>query len=246
MIYHQRSPNGKGNDDVLQIRRNFMNNYIEKNISIVGMDARVRGDGNFIFSLKDGPYEEPAFKIWCEYLGFDAVCIDVGANIGLTSIALARIASAGTVYAIEPDDTTFSNLISNLTANGVANAVPVQALLGVDGVEKVFLANEADPTGSTSITPNNTRASQQIQFHPQKKNCISIDRFCEERQISRLDFIKIDTEGAEIEVLRGARRMLSEHRPLVYMEFNSHCLMNFANVNPPQALEEIREIFPYI
>jgi FkbM family methyltransferase len=222
------------------------NNHVERRLTILGEPARVAGSGNFMASLEDGQHDEPAFEIWSRYLAPDTVAIDIGANIGLTALALSRIAPAGRVFAIEPSAATFADLSANLAANGADNVEAVQALLGIDGAEKVFLSNAVDPTGSTSIDPANTRASGHAYLQREAHTCLSLDRFCAERDIKRLDFIKIDVEGSELEVLQGAVGTLARHRPLVHLEFNAHCLMNFANVNPPQALEEIRSIFPHV
>jgi FkbM family methyltransferase len=172
----------------------------------------------------------------------DAVCLDIGANIGVTGIALSRIARAGMVHAVEPDDQTFAVLEENLRANWTHNVKPIHALVGREGDEKTFLVNEANPTGSTSTH----RQVVQEGLRPVKKRATSLDQLCADKRIGRVDFIKIEVEGAELEVLDGAAGILRRDHPLVQVEFNAHTLMNFGDINPPKAFEMIRELFPYV
>jgi len=76
--------------------------------------------------------------------------------------------------------------------------------------------------------------------------CVSLDEVVTMQGLDRLDFIKIDCEGAELEILEGARETLSRFHPTVVLEFNAHCLMNFARINPPEALERIMRMFPRV
>jgi hypothetical protein len=61
-----------------------------------------------------------------------------------------------------------------------------------------------------------------------------------------LDFIKLDCEGADIEILSGARYTLERFRPTVLLEFNSFCLTTFARANPADAIDNVLAPFPYV
>ena len=63
-------------------------------------------------------------------------------------------------------------------------------------------------------------------------NVVSIDDFVNEHKIQRLDLIKIDVEGFEAEVIKGAAKTLAGLKPRVFVEFNSYSLIATRNVNP--------------
>jgi hypothetical protein len=76
--------------------------------------------------------------------------------------------------------------------------------------------------------------------------CRSLDAIVAELGLPRVDVLKIDTDGGELDVLAGARTTLGRSHPKIIMEFSAHCLMNFARVNPPDAYEQIRAMFPSV
>lgn len=75
---------------------------------------------------------------------------------------------------------------------------------------------------------------------------ISVDSLVSRLKLERVNFIKIDCEGAEVEVLDGAMETLRHFQPTVVLEFNAHCLMNFGRINPPDALDRIMSAFPVV
>ena len=66
------------------------------------------------------------------------------------------------------------------------------------------------------------------------------------RALARVDLIKIDVEGFEIDVLEGARDTIAADRPYVAIEFNSFTMIAFRNLNPRTLLEKLTREFPYV
>ena len=75
---------------------------------------------------------------------------------------------------------------------------------------------------------------------------VSIDSFVSSHGLQKLDFIKLDCEGADVEILSSARQTLERFRPTVVLEFNSFCLTTFARTNPADAIDAVLSAFPYV
>jgi FkbM family methyltransferase len=147
------------------------------------------------------------FDFFASFLeGDNPVCFDVGANIGSFALILARRCPACTIHAFEPAAGTFRILNSNVKRNQ-GRRVYAQQLAIADCDETVRFSN--DPR----ISQNNrilTRAADDGMSC--EVRATSLDAFCSVHDIGKIDFIKIDCEGVEPLVLRGARRLLREQR----------------------------------
>lgn len=139
------------------------------------------------------------------------VVFDVGANVGDYSALIHRCLPDALIYAFEPSADIYQQLSQNVAAHGGR----VQAFnLGLSDEEKsvelysytadgnpVSLISSIDRRLPTQVVQIEVSATEQIKVRP-------LDTFCEEHSISRIDFLKLDVEGHELAVLRGARRML--------------------------------------
>lgn len=174
-----------------------------------------------------GQYEEET-TFFLEELWQGGTLLDVGANIGLISIPFTartkeKEHSLKTfVYAIEALPSNFQALTTNIELNNLGDAiVPINIGLGAQDAE-VFIQIEGDDpnrTGTANILPC-TRDFVKIPL-----NVRSIDTMIEEGQLpADISLIKIDTDGYDFEVLKGAGRLLSSKRPLVFAEMSETCL----------------------
>jgi len=148
------------------------------------------------------------------------VVFDVGANIGDYSLLVQRYLPHAQVHAFEPASSTFHELQRHLAgAQSDHNIKPHN--LGLSDVERtlelysysvegeeVSLLASIDRRQPTQVVDVKASASEQIQV-------TTIDRFCEAEGIERIDFLKLDVEGHELAVLRGADRLLAGR--LVFM-----------------------------
>jgi predicted O-methyltransferase YrrM len=95
---------------------------IQKDIAILSRNYKVLGDQEYLGSM--GAHFEPATSALLSCLcDRDSIAIDIGANIGLTTLALAQIASAGKVIALEPVSKAFGLLGQNVAAAGLDNVL---------------------------------------------------------------------------------------------------------------------------
>jgi FkbM family methyltransferase len=141
------------------------------------------------------------------------VVLDLGANIGAYSVLFARwTGDAGHVFAFEPAPESRRTLIDVLQTNGVSHRVSVlAAAVGSSCGRAPFLANGSD--GANRITNGDRAGSVDVET-------TTIDAFCERMRIVP-GFMKVDVEGAELAVLRGARRTIASAKNLkLYVEMH--------------------------
>jgi FkbM family methyltransferase len=142
--------------------------------------------------------------------------IDVGAHIGRYSIMAAkRIGSVGRVIAIEAHPETFELLKKNIELNGLHNVTTVNAVATSQrGKVKLYLAGQ-----DSGFTVYNTimvnRAKPTENFLEVEAN--TLDNILNEYSVHRVNYLKIDVEGAELEVLKGAVNTLSSNKDLTLL-----------------------------
>jgi FkbM family methyltransferase len=166
------------------------------------------------------------------HLKRNAYALDVGANIGLSSVTLARL--VGKVRSFEPSPHNAGFLQRNLQLNGVRNVEVTQA--AVSDAPGVLTFHEAQfGAGSHVMSPGDlSRGAPSIEVP-----CLTLDSL----DLPRVDFMKIDVEGHEPEVLAGARRLLERDRPLIFTELNLWCLMAYADHQPGAFIRRLWERF---
>ena len=177
--------------------------------------AQRKGFGKFIFAFRE--YYEPELAYLEKVLSPGKVFIDVGANFGVYTLVASKLAgAAGKVIAIEPTAQSFAVLRQNIALNHFANVRAFQvALTQTRG--KAWLYHGWDPVGnSLGMDPLRGDEGEEVQTE-------SLDNLLEENSIDRVDVIKVDVEGAEELVLRGATRTLITNSPVIIFEFNPGC-----------------------
>ena len=127
--------------------------------------------------------------------------IDVGANVGQTVQGLVQRFPDATIYSFEPVPATFAELQQNTARFPGVECVSV-ALGDAPGVATIT----TDRQGQNTLMPGvSTRVKSTVDVN-------TLDAFCADRKIDRIDLLKIDTEGFETPVLRGSVEMLSGGR----------------------------------
>lgn len=133
------------------------------------------------------------------------VVVDLGANIGVMAMQFAEATGPrGTVYAFEP--ITHDVLRKNVAANRLGNIVVKPLAIG-DQVRNLQFVLSDNPLMSRST---------ELDRNPGIELPVpvtTLDQFAEDEGLTRLDFIKVDIEGAEEEAIRGARRTIERFKP---------------------------------
>ena len=156
-----------------------------------------------------------------------ATIFDIGANVGRVSLGLAKAHEDSMIYAFEPVEETFHGLEKNLRLNGEAEHVKAchMGFYSECGNLKFFVpaANEAAslrPITDTYYFKEGDQGQGERKERLEEIVCPvdTLDNFVETNGITRLDFIKCDTEGAEKMVFSGGTHVFLELRPVVYTE----------------------------
>lgn len=141
----------------------------------------------------------------------DGVIVDVGANVGLVSLLMARRFPDRPVHAFEPNPSTFAALEANAARNRAGNIQCHRAAVS-EAEGTVLFENDPVKRGTASI------ALQQGE-HSAEVPATTLDAFAAAQGVDRIGLLKIDVEGFETLVLRGAARVLAEVRPaVIYFE----------------------------
>lgn len=138
--------------------------------------------------------------------------VDVGAHVGGYSLRLAR--RAGKVVAVEPNPMTYGTLEKNVKRNRLENVRLIEAVAWWRSREKVMLydANGLESGGSTGAIPIGEARPVAV------ARAWTLDDLLAEEP--RVDVVKIDVEGAELNVLRGAQGVLVKFRPRLMIEMH--------------------------
>jgi FkbM family methyltransferase len=164
--------------------------------------------------LLHGAYEAAEIESLPEFAKPGSTVIDVGANIGMYTILLATaVGEAGAVLAFEPIPRTLEKLRSNIALNGLTNVTVIAAAAAdTAGVVDIQLASDSAYASLVRVKP--TRSTGESLTIPS----VTIDQVWAERNRPMISFCKIDVEGAELLVLKGAENVLRACRPTLLLE----------------------------
>lgn len=163
----------------------------------------------------------------------NSIAIDVGANIGLSTILLARLAER--VIAFEPSPPNAAFLHRNLVLNGIGNVEVIEAAASSEAGTLRF--HVAQFGAGSHVVASGHIAGTSI-------SAVSVPAVTlDQADLPPIGFIKIDAEGHEPDVLAGARRLLARDRPLIYTEVNIWCLSAFAGHSPGAVVRKLWDAF---
>lgn len=150
------------------------------------------------------------------------VFLDVGANVGWYSLHVARVAGPeGLVLAVEPSPDNFAFLKENIKLNHLSNVTALNfAAWDRDGELDLILAETC--TGHTvkrawanSAKPWSRFSERRVTVRVPARR---LDDVLKEQNVTQVDWVKIDVEGAEVEVLRGLQKTLTRFHPRILIE----------------------------
>ena len=158
---------------------------------------------------KRGAYAPDEWSTLAQIARPGMVVVEIGANIGVHSIPLARACAPAPFYCFEPQQRVFQVLCANLALNGISNALAYPDACGEAEGEAVIPRLDYDAPqnlGGVSLRP---RDSQGVTVRV---------RTLDGLKLPALGLLKIDVEGFEPMVLRGARETIARCRPVIYIE----------------------------
>jgi FkbM family methyltransferase len=163
---------------------------------------------------------------WCVYYGIEieprsalyalvapgGVVVDVGANVGETLLNFARlVGERGQVIGFEINPSTYGRCIRNISLNPFKNVRLFDVGLGSESGSLALARPNARNSGEDRIAQKGGQSGIDV-------TVTTMDSFVAEHALARVDLVKIDVEGFEMNVLRGARETLERFRPRLFIE----------------------------
>ncbi len=154
-----------------------------------------------------GSYEMQKRQAFEEKIPTGAVVYDIGANVGYFSLLAAElVGEMGQVYAFEPLPRNIDFLRRHVALNRFEQVEIIEAAVSDETGEAAFDLGASSAMGHIS-------GSGEIRVQ-----LICLDDLLEAKDLQPPDFMKIDVEGAEYQVLKGARKLLKRHHPVLFLD----------------------------
>ena len=143
--------------------------------------------------------------------------IEIGANFGyFTNLFQALVGTNGQLHAFEPVPSTFQQLQSTLP-KGRNNCTLYNLGTAKEAGEVIFHVPLKDH-GQATMSPHDCKSWKDREIEEVACSVIKLDEFTPVSSLTKIDFIKIDVEGAELPSLQGAEHILRKHKPLLFVE----------------------------
>ena len=160
--------------------------------------------------------------------------LDIGANVGSVSLVIAKMFENSKIFAIEPTNYAFNKLSNNLKMN--------QDLINRVHTRQIFISNDKKPQkvwSSWNFDSSNEKHQKHLGTLKEIKDnsYLKLDEFVEKEKLTKVDFIKLDVDGYELDVLKSGEKFLKINKPIIFTEiapylypefgYNCHELIKF-------------------
>lgn len=172
---------------------------------------------------------EPEIYILNKFISAGSLCFDIGAAYGRYTFIMSRLVSdSGHIYSFEPGSYSCKVLSNVVKFHQLENVTIIKKSLSEeDGFTKLTIpikkGGKIGPSLaylSLGANPKNIGITEEVEL-------TTIDKYCSQMQISRLDFIKCDVEGVELSVFRGGEETIRHYQPVVLCEVDKDCMEKF-------------------
>lgn len=206
---------------------------------IGGKRYRIASDDDYLEHI-GAVFEPNMVRLFDALVKPSDTVLDIGANIGCTTILFGS--RARQVISFEPSPTTYKFLKRNVEAAELENVQLKNLGLGKSAgrFELTFSPNNR----SGGFVSNKMQASAGHQV--EAIDIVQGDAYMASSGIAAVDFIKIDVEGFERDVIEGLSQTIASARPIVTLELNHWCLNVLQRTSVPDFLDFLRSVFPYL
>lgn len=221
--------------------------FLEKKWKLSGIvEIELNGCRFRMFSKCDDGILKPLFyndsyvelsdlRVFTNLIGEKSVILDIGANTGIYSIASAAMSGGSQIYSFEPNPVNYRRLLKNIEINSFTNITTFQQAVGAFKGAIGFTVPEKDMISDTSSALESfskSTYSGDIEWKNIEAEQIMLDDFCSDLTLDKVDLIKIDVEGYELSVLKGASKLIERFRPTILIE-------SFLNEEKRKYLEDL-------
>lgn len=197
----------------MQIKNFF--NRIGKHRVVFKKDFSVFVSDRFKDYSVETDKNNPCISLLFELASEGKIFFDIGAHVGLYTIPAALlVGKSGFVHSFDSSSHAIEALNKHLTLNGIVNCRVNTAYVGdQNGVQKIFdgVLEVSDRGGV--LKP---KSCNQELFREKVVTSITLDNYCEEHS-TYPDILKIDVEGAELKVLKGAEKIIKAYQPVIFL-----------------------------
>lgn len=191
--------------------------------------------GIFFSGLLGEPIENNLFTFLSKHLEKDSVFFDIGANSGYFSVLASSIATNGVIHAFEPVKKTYNFFKKTIGLNQIENIKLNNTCVGDKKGLVSFYVDESSDVSSLNKT------SYQKKTKLAKCRMVRLVDYCRENNIKKIDIMKVDTEGAEKDILFNSKKILLKYRPILIVEFSSETARAF-DYHPNELYDFLHEI----
>lgn len=227
--------NGKGDENffVKILPRHFQYNsedirYVKRN----GINYKLSLDNYNDFILFYGVNNQNKDVMYSLIKDGDVV-LDIGTNIGEVILNIAKKNINGKIYGFEPVDYNYEKLITNISLNNFKNII-ISKLALSDKKETLFYKEKKGHSGGISM-------NKEVNMDNNYKtiDSVTLDEFVKEKRLDKIDFVKVDIEGFEMNFLQGAKETIKQFKPKLFFEIDEKKLIQ-QKTSPEELMEEIR------
>ena len=150
--------------------------------------------------------------------------LDIGANVGSVSLVIAKMFKNSKIFAIEPTNYAFNKLSNNLEMN--------QDLINRVHTRQIFISNDKKPQkvwSSWNFDNSNEKHQKHLGTLKEIKDnsYLKLDEFVEKEKLAKVDFIKLDVDGYELDVLKSGEKFLKINKPIIFTEIAPYLYPEF-------------------
>jgi FkbM family methyltransferase len=157
-------------------------------------------------------------KTFVETIERNWTVIEIGANQGyFTKLFQKLVGKNGAVHAFEPIPSTFK-LLKESISRFPKNCYLHNLGTGAENLDSVEFHLPVNDHGQATMSPHASDAWQNQEIQKVICKVVRLDDFEPIKNLKRIDFIKLDAEGAELPSLRGAQKLLKKHKPILFFE----------------------------
>ena len=192
-----------GFNDLIQMRDGWM--VYNKNDKYIGKSIKEYGE-----------WSQGELDLCKQVLSSTDVVIEVGSNIGSHTIPLAKTVHQGSLYAFEPQNVVFQNLCANISINSITNCFCYNSALSDKKDEEFYYPNydftkENNFAGMSLVNEKKSKYFQRARIDTLDHKFLNLPR---------LNLLKIDAEGMELNVFKGGIDLINKTKPFLFFENN--------------------------
>jgi FkbM family methyltransferase len=184
----------------------------------------LRGDMVSVYSDFYGEWSELEVKLFRTLLAPESNVVEIGANLGLHSVPLAKFANKGKVICLEPQRIIFQMLCANIALNDLTNVFAYHAAASDANREITIQSSDYESPwnyGAFSVHKGmSTEGSFPGTVTMETVPTVKLDTFDAVSGLSSLTLLKVDAEQHELQVLKGAAELIARHQPVIFVENN--------------------------